>query len=402
MAEQRLPGVLILHPGAELYGPDRIMLEIVRGLASRFHILVVVPFEGPLVGMLRQAGAEVRVQGLAILRRQYFNPCGLINRILAMRRSYASLKRLTATGEFTLIHSNTSAVLVGALLARRLRVPHVWHIHEIMTRPLWFHRVMSAIIARGATRVVAVSEAVRAHLIKGDKANAARAIVIHNGIEPPSASDSARTRVREALGVRAEEVLIGMVGRVNWLKGQDALLDAAAMMLPEALPVKFVLIGDSFRGQEHLFENLKRRAKSMAPPGVVIVEGFRDDIGDVMRALDIFVLPSTQPDSFPTVVLEAMWSGCAIVGFRHGGIAEMIVDGESGRLVPPLDVVALSATLRELVADPQSRARLGQAARNRVAEQFSRSAFVSRFDALYSSLTSGRDTEASCNHAHLT
>jgi glycosyltransferase involved in cell wall biosynthesis len=118
-----------------------------------------------------------------------------------------------------------------------------------------------------------------------------------------------------------------------------------------------------------------------------MIEGFRDDVADIMQALDVFVLPSIEPDPFPTVVLEAMWSGRPIVGFRHGGITEMIEDGVSGKLATPSDVNALADILSEFAHDPAARQRFGRAAQERVAREFSRDSFVRRFSALYQELT---------------
>jgi len=118
----------------------------------------------------------------------------------------------------------------------------------------------------------------------------------------------------------------------------------------------------------------------------VILSGFRKDIPNVMAALDIIVIPSTQPDPFPTVALEAMYSGKPVVSFSHGGIPEMMRDGMSGNLVPPVDINGMIDTVRKLIENPDLRSHLGSMGKIQCEKRFTKDCFINKFDVTYSKL----------------
>jgi glycosyltransferase involved in cell wall biosynthesis len=109
-------------------------------------------------------------------------------------------------------------------------------------------------------------------------------------------------------------------------------------------------------------------------------------VGNVLADIDIFVLPSVEPDPFPTVVLEAMAAGKPVVAFRHGGVSEMVEDGVSGLLCPPVDAQAMAQAIQRLAASPELCQQMGQAGRERLQRLFTREAFLQRFSSLYQDL----------------
>ena len=100
---------------------------------------------------------------------------------------------------------------------------------------------------------------------------------------------------------------------------------------------------------------------------------------------DIFVLPSTNPDPLPTVVLEAMACGKPVVGYRHGGVCEMVAEGTNGLLATPNQPAELSKVIQELVEDPEKRNQFGQASVERQRELFSLESYIKNFSELYKS-----------------
>ena len=379
--------LLFLHAGAELYGADRILLELVDGMVKHGHVAsVVLPSDGPLVGALRQAGAEVRIHSLGVLRRKYFSLPGLFNRFVRIVSATFFVGGIIRREAIDIVHSNTSAVLVGAIASRLTRRKHVWHIHEITTKPQMVRRLFSWLIPRGADRVVCVSEAVRRHLIAGDRLNEFKAIVIHNGIEARQGASGGRARVRQELGLAGDDVLIGMIGRVNHWKGQHALVDAARLVAQSKPNARFLLVGGTFAGEEQLLINLRQRVVDEGLSERVTVWDFRSDIADILAALDVFVLPSIEPDPFPTVVLEAMHAGVPIVAFAHGGVQEMVEKDRTGYLVPPCDVIGMAEAISKLIEMGLARKSFGDAGQRRVAMLFTKKRFVEDFASLYESL----------------
>ena len=381
------PSVLFVHAGAELYGADRILLELTAGLRDRGHALhVVLPGPGPLHAELAQIAVPSHRRNLGVLRRRYFTPLGLLNRACRLATATRYLVRLIRTHDIAVVHSNTTAVIAGALAARWADVPHVWHVHEITTRPRWFATAIARLVGLLSNRVAFVSAATRDHLCAMDARVRANAVVIHNGIDPARVSAGQPGVLRGELGWSAQHVVVGMIGRVNWWKGQLTLFDCAARLVERDASLRFVMVGGTYDGDNRVMEQLTGAIAAQGLGEVVRVCDFRSDVGNVLADLDVFVLPSTEPDPFPTVVLEAMAAARPVVAFRHGGVCEMVEEGVTGLLCAPCSVDAMAAAILRLAGDPETRRRMGADGRQRLEQLFTRAAFIDRFADLYREL----------------
>lgn len=381
------PGVLFAHAGAELYGADRILLELAAGLKARdYSLQVVLPGPGPLHAELARAGVATRQRNLGVLRRRYFTPLGLANRLCRVVGAAFFMRRLIREQGLSIVHSNTTAVLAGALAARLAGVPHVWHVHEITTRPRWFAWLMAQCVGRLSQRAVFVSAATRDHLCALSPRVRSKAVVIHNGIDTARALDGQRGVLRRECGWMELHCIVGMVGRINWWKGQGVLLDCAARLLPTDASLRFLMVGGTFDGDNRVRDALLAAVAQQGLGGRVVLQDFREDVGNVLADIDIFVLPSTEPDPFPTVVLEAMAAGKPVVAFGHGGVCEMVEDGVSGILCQPGSADAMAGAIARLAAAPGLRAQMGRVGRDRLQRLFTRDVFIDRFAALYAEL----------------
>ncbi len=382
-----LPGILFVHSSAELYGADRILLELTAGLRERGHAMaVVLPGPGPLHAELRRVGVCAQRKNLGVLRRRYFSLPGLFNRACRVVLAVRFIRGLMKEQGLAVIHSNTTAVLAGALAARLAGVPHVWHVHEITTRPLWFARVMAHCVCWLSERVVFVSQATMEHMCSLSTQVRAKGVVIHNGIDVTRAVQGCSGQVRAEQGWTAANTVVGMVGRINWWKGQDKLLDCAVALAPQRPDLRFLMVGGVYDQDDSLRQALLSRVAEHGLQGLVAVQDFRPDVGNVLADIDIFVLPSTEPDPFPTVVLEAMAAGKPIIAFRHGGVCEMVEDGVSGLLCAPGSSSEMAEAIERLAQSAELRHSMGQAGRERLGRLFTREAFIDRFSALYKEL----------------
>ncbi len=385
--------ILYVHSSDEMYGADLILLQLLERLPEAgFRPLVVVPtdvsYDGQLTRALAARGIAHVHYPTAVLRRRYFRPLGLLTYLWRLAASTWFLARLIRRERAGLVHSNTAAVIPGALAARLTGVPHIWHIHEIITRPRFLWRLTAWLVPRLSEAVVAVSTPTWAHLCAGSARNRERAIVIHNGIDsaPFAGAAPAGRALRRDWGVADDEALVLMVGRFSHWKGQGHFLEAAAHVAQSHAQARFALVGGVFPGQEALVDEAKALAASLGLGDRALFSGFRDDIPAVLAAADVFVLPSTSPDPFPTVVLEAMAAGRPVVANAHGGSVEMVVDGETGLLVDPADPEAMAAAIVALLDAPARRHAMGLAGRQRLEATFSPEAFWERWRALYEAL----------------
>jgi glycosyltransferase involved in cell wall biosynthesis len=364
---------LLLHSSSDLYGASKILLTTVKQLKEKGEqVQVVLSEEGPLVDAIQAEGIKVHIIRLGILRRKYFNPKGLVNRSKVLRQAYRQLIDLCKKERITHLYSNTSAVLVGAFVARKLRIFHTWHIHEIITQPAWFAKLIGKSVGKYGDKVIVVSEAVKKHW--ESHVPAEKLEVIHNGIDYQPYL-SANGSLRKELGIDDGKVVVGMIGRINSWKGQSYFLDMARILLKQFGHVHLLMAGDVFPGDEHLEVQMHEKIRDMELEDQITVLGFRKDVPELLAAMDIFVLPSIMPDPLPTVVLEAMAAGKPVVATAHGGACEMVKDGETGILIPWNNPELGAKSVGTLIENQDLRSQFGQKGRERVLAHFSLDAF---------------------------
>ncbi len=234
----------------------------------------------------------------------------------------------------------------------------------------WLKRRLSA---RLAAHIGVGVEAAR--LIEEDAGLRAGSImVIHNGVPLPPPDERP---VRLVPGL-----VIGSIGRIDLLKGYDVLVGAMSSVRDATL----VLVGE---GKDRVA--LGELAAASGVGERVVLTGWRDDGMGLVSGFDVFVLPSLL-EGFPLSILEAMQRGRPVVATAVGSVPELVVDGETGFLVPPGDEEALADAVNRLIADEGLRRRLGDAGRERARSRFALDRAVDRYELLFRSLTAPAGT----------
>jgi glycosyltransferase involved in cell wall biosynthesis len=364
--------VLYVHSSAQLYGSDGGLLRLVAGLdRERFTPLVVMPEAGPLLDALAQLKVESYVLPLAILHRT-LSPMYWARTVLHLPQTVSKLATLLRARQVRLVHSNTSHVLDGGLAARRAGVPHIWHIRELHTGRSRIGRLLSQLIARYSDLILVMSNGC-AEAFYPQRPAYPPLRTVYDGIDTTLFHPQV-----DGSGVRAEwelapsTPLIGMVARIAHWKGHRLFLEAAAQIHAALPAARFVVVGEAVTpGDQALKGELLALRARLGLEQVVHFAGLRRDMAQVMAALDFFVLPSLQPEPWGFVTLEAMATGKPVVATRQGGPLEMIVEGESGYFVDPLDPADLAARLLALVRAPEAAKAMGLAARRQVEARFS-------------------------------
>jgi glycosyltransferase involved in cell wall biosynthesis len=379
--------VLFLHPSDELYGSDLVLLNLLRGLDRlRFTPLVVLandlPYEGALSRELEASGIEVRHLPIAVARRKYFSPAGLLGFPLTLVRSARLIGHLINSERIDLVHTNTLAVWTGALAARRTQRPHIWHVHEQIDQPALLRRYLSWFVPANATRVVGVSRAGLDHLLRTPRAQA-KGVVLHNGIEPePWMQATGRERVRAALGCAPEDVLFGVVARVSRFKGTDVGVQAMARMLELHPNARCFIAGGPVPGQTEVLEHVHRLIAAAPAPERFHVLGLRSDVPDLMAGMDVLLAPSRGGEGASMTIIQAMFAGKPVIATDVGGNRELVVEGSTGTLVPSEHVDELAKQMAALAADPARRDAMGRAARERALAPFTLAQQVAEFNRL--------------------
>jgi glycosyltransferase involved in cell wall biosynthesis len=384
--------ILVVHNNNDLYGGDKVLLELLSRMdRKRFVPFVVLPTDTRHINRfsphLDRLGIEYRFVPLGVLRRRYFKFWRLLRFAFEVLAGARALRRIIKEKNIALVHTNTNTILAGGLAARRARLPHIWSIHELVLEPAVVRNTLHFLIPRMATKVVTVSRAVRDHMLKDASQFADRFEFILGSIDvQPFLHAQGRARVRQQWGVNDDEVLVGMAGRVTRWKGQSVFAQMAELLLQRYPKVKFAAVGGVFDTETFYMEQFREQVRALGIERNFIIDDFRADMPDVFAAFDIFVLPSTLPEPFGLVVIEAMASGKPVVATAPGGPSETVQEGETGYLVQPSDPEGTAAAVEKLLADPELRARMGAAGRRRACEVFSLPRYVKDFEELYARL----------------
>jgi glycosyltransferase involved in cell wall biosynthesis len=304
--------ILYLHTTSEIGGSDVSLVRLIEGLDRRkFSPVVVLPSDGPLVQRLRDGGASVTVmpslwkltsrRGRAFLARFALHFPGAVR----------ELRRFIQRERIAIAHTNTIHNWYGGAAAARARIPHVWHIREIVWQSVALRRLELRLVRRWSTRIVVTSDAV-ASMFEAPPGMPPQLVKVPNGIETDRFCPGDGGRIRAELGISPDQPLFGAVCRLDEWKGVEAFLDAAAEVARTRPSARFVVVGGPIIGQETYASSLKTRASALGLTGMVQFTDWRyppEAMPEVHRALDALVLPSVEPEPFGLVVVEAMATG---------------------------------------------------------------------------------------------
>lgn len=368
--------ILFVHQSSEMYGSDKVLLFLAQGLklSGEFHPVVLLPETGPLHDALLASNVEVHVGEVAKVSRAVFSPMGLIRLGRQTLKAIRSLDIAVGGRPVAVVHSNTLAVLSGAMWALLRRKKHLWHVHEIILSPKLVSKAFPYLVRRLSDRAMSNSTLTEQWLLSEQPSLASHSVVVFNGL--PSVvkpSELAIRSFRESVGAESGDLVVTLAGRINRWKGQELLLEAAAELKRRGSlgRLRFVIVGSAAPGLEHLPGQLKAQASASGFDARCSFVPFIDDIWPVWFGTDIAVVPSTEPEPFGMVAIEAMAAAVPVIAAGHGGLLDILVHEETGLFFTPRDSVALADAIDLLASDEALRVRLGQAGAKRQVELFS-------------------------------
>jgi len=315
----------------------------------------------------------------------------------ALQVMSADLSMTAAVIRAQVVHSHTwYANLAGHLAAMLYRIPHVMTAHSLEPLRPWKAEQLGGgyalsswcerVAIESAAAVIAVSDGMAADVLGTYPAVPPdRVHVIRNGIDTLQYRPDPATGVLERYGIDSSRPSVVFVGRVTRQKGVPVLLRAALQLQPGAQLVICAGQADTPELEAEVSE-LAAQLRA-ARSGVIWVPGMlaRPEVIQILSHATVFACPSLY-EPLGIVNLEAMACGAAVVASRVGGIPEVVVDGQTGLLVPPGDPAALAAAINVLVGDPGRAAEMGRRGRKRAAAEFSWAAVAEQTAALYASL----------------
>jgi glycosyltransferase involved in cell wall biosynthesis len=359
-------------------GAERLLVDVVRGLdPARFESIVCcIQDRGELAVELEASG--IAVHSLNRMRTKRFD-----------WRAIGALAQLMRDQRIDVVHSHLyHANLYGRLAAWRARVPAVATVHNTYAKRKLHRELLNRWLAHISAKLIAVSENVRSDLMRYDGIPAQKIVVIHNGIDVGRVQTPiTRREARARLGLPDEAIALGCVARLEEQKGHRFLLEALAQLNDAqrgGARFRVVLVGDG-----RLRAELEQRAAALGVAAWTMFLGTRHDVPDILKALDICVMPSLW-EGLSVAMLEAMAAGLPLVISDVSGVSQVIGDDEYGIKVPVGNVPALAQTIRALADSPERRLALGAAARQRVLAKFSAQAMLAELSRLYEDVSSRR------------
>lgn len=371
--------VLHLIDGLNVGGAEVLLRDLTAGLVQRgYRVSVGYSTPGPLVEELRANG--IKLTRLPRLAR--------VDPLLML-----GMLRLINSDPPQVVHTHLfKSDFHGRLAARLAGVPVV--ISTLHNADRWAEKWPLGVLyggsARFADQLIAVSEEVRQYHLQKTAVSAEKLMVINNGVDVGRFNITAavRQQLRAEFKISTESVLFGVIGRLKPQKDHNTFLDAAALILREVPSARFLVIGDG-----PLRAELEQRAAVLGLLPALIFTGLRNDIPQLLAALDVLIFSSLW-EGLPVTLLEAMAAVKPVVATAVNGIAGVAIEDVTALLVNVADPAALSAACVRLARDPGLRLRLGQAGFRRVSEFYSLETMINQISSLYNDLLFARGLSA--------
>ncbi len=359
--------IVMAESSTTMGGQELAVLLHAGGLKKRGHDVRLILEPGSAIcGKAVEQG--IRVEPVAMSRARYPTAIMAFRNILARERP-------------ALLHVNSSRdSWIGGLAARlvspRVKVVRSRHISTPLNRNLttrWLYRTLMDFV------IVTGGELTRRGLIERDGLEPDRVAAFPIGIDIDQFKPGRPDRdLRLELKLPTEHRLVGLISYLRSYKGHEYFIEAAARVLPRAKDVTFLIVGE---GPEEA--RLREMVASMGLSSNVRILGFRDDLLNVFRSLDLFVIPSVEGDTIPQVLMQALAMGLPVVSTTVGSIPDVVQDGRTGFVVPPRDAGALAERILALLDNSALRAEMGRYGRTLLEQEYSLARMLDRLEDVY-------------------
>jgi glycosyltransferase involved in cell wall biosynthesis len=368
-------------------GGERSLLGLLDGTAGQIERVLACP-SGPLQAASVAHGVPVVTipETAGSLR---LHPWHTTAGVATMASAALAIWRAARGAGIDLMHANSiRAGLVAAPAARRLGVPLVVHVRDRLPPSAMTTAVRRAVVS-SADAIVAISRFVAEEF--DPSGSAARLRVIDNPLDLARFDPALVTRehARDRLDVPLDVPLIGLIGQLTPWKGQDDAIRALAKVRERHRDARLVIVGEpKFVARATRFDNwafvrhLHELVRDLGLGWSVSFLGEREDVPEIIRALDLLLVPSWE-EPFGRTVIESMAMATPVLATSVGGPREVITDGVDGRLLAPRDPDAWGTAITEMLSDEAGRAAMGQRARNAVRSRFGLAAHADAVTALY-------------------
>ncbi len=358
-ARSRSRTVLIVHPSAELYGSDRVMLESIDAFVERgWRVVVTLPGTGPLIDQINARGVESVLCRAPVLRKSAIRPLGMVALLRDAAIGAVAGWRLIGRTRADVVYVSTVTIPLWAILAWAKRRPVLFHVHEAEgSAPLLIRRVLAAPLYL-ASRIMTNSEFSKSVLGHSFAAIGRRATVLYNAIPGPD-------EVIEPAIELASPIRLVYVGRLSHRKGVDVIFDALAQLRARGIAARLDIVGAVYPGNESYMEQLVAKVEQSDLTGQVTFNGFQHDVWPFLASADVVVVPSRVDEPFGNTAVEAVLAARPLVVSATSGLLEAsdgyasiqsVVPGDAGQIADAVQRVVDSWAHYRQLALTDSRA----------------------------------------------
>ncbi len=361
----------------EVTGGNLICLRIMEeSLKKGYGVVVNSPTEGKFTHLLREKGIKV----YNIDTRRTFRLDSAIKLACIIEREGINLVHSHAPLGGTVL-CRLAGWITGVPVINHVHVPYYFNINPIVKcYQFLFNWLTSRIFG---AKVIAVSEFVKRKIIEqGTPVN--KIVVIYNGIDLDNIGyENSQAKVREEFGLKQNQRIIGEVGRLGEDKGQRIFIKAAHQVTEKFSDVIFMIVGEDLTKEKEYREKLGKLTVDLGLEHKFIFTGYRLDIMNLMSAFDVSVLPSTFVEGLPVVILEAMAVKKPVITTTIGGNPEIVLDGQTGTLVPPEDPDKLAEAIIYHLNHPEISKQMGEKGYERVGQFFTLAQMLDKIMDIY-------------------
>ncbi len=369
--------VVFYTDSANVGGAEKVLSHILVHLdEQRWHARLLHHGDRGISSLLAEV-RELSIESTKVPR---------VERLWEIHRLWRLVKVLRAERP-VIFHANVTWPLsckYGLIAARLAGVPIVVataHLHFQFSGAV---HAQERIIAKCVSRYLAVSSFVARRLNEVARIPARKIEVVHNGIDISEFLRPGSTVLRDSLVGKTKRSVVLVTARLEKQKGLECLMEAA-LLVPDAV---FVVVGQGTQRPALEFQVRQLKAEDR-----VVFLGPREDIADLLRSADLFVLPSLY-EGFPLAILEAMAAGKPVVASRVGGVEEAVLHGKTGLLVRPKDPASLAAAMRAVLGNREFARTLGESGRSRAINEFTAQRMVTQITNIYEELVAARSTDS--------
>jgi glycosyltransferase involved in cell wall biosynthesis len=337
--------VLVAHPGAELFGSDRMVLESVAGFVEAgFDVVVTTPQDGPLLDRIRRLGGTIERCPTPVLRKSLLRPLGLLRLAGECLRGLIAGLRLLGRTRPDVLYVSTLTIPLWTLIGKVTRTPVVCHVHEAESAaPRWMRRLLSAPLLL-TDRIIAnsgFSAGVFGSVFPrlGDRTS-----VVYNGIAGPGSPAATRADLNGGLK-------LVYVGRLSERKGVDVAISALSLLKTRGIPARLDIVGSVFEGNEGYERSLREATRAKGLGDAVRFVGFVRDVWSAYAECDVAVVPSRQDEPFGNTAVEALLGARPVIVSDTSGLREASAGYGSALRVAPGDPQALAQALERVAVE---------------------------------------------------